>query len=645
MRASDRPPFKAVTTEHKLIQQQRWAMLSIFIATFALISAAYLPTLSFPYVSDDGGFIEHNIKLQTLPTAELWRLFVEPFNEALEFLPLRELSFWVDVRLFGLDPSASRVHNLLLHLAVLPLLFLVTAELWRTFLTGRQDDAPLAAAVVVALFALHPALVESVAWISGRKYLLANLFSALALWLALRARSASGLSHRTALLTLVAFCCVMLSKSSYVALAPVIAILWIVHARTLASRSAHYRVAAWSFVLGAAAAGLLAAFMAVVVSGSHDSVVHARPIGPAGSLAALGWLLRLALAFEPRHFFYPVVDGADYWIMIAVGGGMVALTALATWHLVHQRSIHGPLILMFALLCLPYLSILPFVSPSVVQDRYVSLAIWPLIMGAVAATWSLRGRYRYFILAVLALTWGHQTLTRAPDWRSLDTLIDSDLRAFPGYFMPIQYRITTTLLPQARFSEAADLAKGIELPEARRMTEALIRATYRLDLARHDGNPEPAMAALWHEGEAITKFPDDAASHGPLILARLKSRAYLVDNWKQLADRFGDSGIVRYNTGLWFLKQGLADEAEIQFRAALDLEDLPAEYRGMTFRNLGLALLYLDKLEASERVLRSGLNQPNPDLRAHCALARVYEKMNRPEDQQAAKSVCMQVGN
>jgi hypothetical protein len=84
--------------------------------------------------------------------------------------PLTWLSHMTDVSLFELNPAGHHATNLLLHTANTLLLFLVlrslTRDLWRS-------------AGVAALFAVHPAHVESVAWVAERKDLLCAAF-----WLA-----------------------------------------------------------------------------------------------------------------------------------------------------------------------------------------------------------------------------------------------------------------------------------------------------------------------------------------------------------------------------------------------------------------------------------------------------------------------------
>ena len=78
--------------------------------------------------------------------------------------PLTWVSHMTDVEFFGLDAGRHHLVNLALHLANSLLLFVFLRM--ATGMTG-------AGFVVAALFAVHPLHVESVAWISERKGLLA----------------------------------------------------------------------------------------------------------------------------------------------------------------------------------------------------------------------------------------------------------------------------------------------------------------------------------------------------------------------------------------------------------------------------------------------------------------------------------------
>jgi len=101
--------------------------------------------------------------------------------------PVTTLTYLLDVTLFGRDPTGPHIINLLWHIANSVLLFLVMREMtgahWRSL-------------VVAALFALHPAHVESVAWLSERKDVVSMFFGLLALWAYARYASGSRMRAR-----------------------------------------------------------------------------------------------------------------------------------------------------------------------------------------------------------------------------------------------------------------------------------------------------------------------------------------------------------------------------------------------------------------------------------------------------------------
>jgi Flp pilus assembly protein TadD len=81
--------------------------------------------------------------------------------------PLTWLSHMADVSLFGRNPAGHHATNLLLHTVATLLVFLVFRGL-----TGRVERSGW----VAALFAIHPAHVESVAWVAERKDVLSAVF-------------------------------------------------------------------------------------------------------------------------------------------------------------------------------------------------------------------------------------------------------------------------------------------------------------------------------------------------------------------------------------------------------------------------------------------------------------------------------------
>ena len=91
--------------------------------------------------------------------------------------PLTWLSHALDVQLFGLKPGFHHATNIIFHIINSILAFVVfrrfTGDFWKS-------------AIIAALFALHPAHVESVAWISERKDVLSTFFWLLSMWIYVR---------------------------------------------------------------------------------------------------------------------------------------------------------------------------------------------------------------------------------------------------------------------------------------------------------------------------------------------------------------------------------------------------------------------------------------------------------------------------
>jgi hypothetical protein len=97
------------------------------------------------------------------------------FEKAREYLPIRDASYLLDRVIWrGLDSGGFHLTNLLIHVAAGLLLMRLA------FALGASFEAAVLASVV---FLLHPMQTESVAWVSGRKDLLAALFAFVS-WLA-----------------------------------------------------------------------------------------------------------------------------------------------------------------------------------------------------------------------------------------------------------------------------------------------------------------------------------------------------------------------------------------------------------------------------------------------------------------------------
>ncbi len=138
--------------------------LLLVIATLA----AYWPVQGYGFVNyDDLDYVVDNEHIHAGITwaGIQWALTT---GHAANWHPLTWLSHMLDCQLFGPDsPGRHHLTNLALH---------VINALLLLFLLQRMTGAFWRAAVVAAVFALHPLHVESVAWISERKDVLSSTF-------------------------------------------------------------------------------------------------------------------------------------------------------------------------------------------------------------------------------------------------------------------------------------------------------------------------------------------------------------------------------------------------------------------------------------------------------------------------------------
>ncbi|MEJ2431379.1 MAG: hypothetical protein P8075_21060 [Deltaproteobacteria bacterium] len=123
---------------------------------------AYVPAMQGGFIWDDDSYVTENQTLRSLEGLE--KIWVQP-NSTPQYYPLVFSSFWLEYKLWGLNPTGYHLVNILLH-ALSALL------LYRLLVYLNVPGAWLAAAV----FALHPVHVESVAWVAERKNVLSGFF-------------------------------------------------------------------------------------------------------------------------------------------------------------------------------------------------------------------------------------------------------------------------------------------------------------------------------------------------------------------------------------------------------------------------------------------------------------------------------------
>jgi tetratricopeptide (TPR) repeat protein len=138
----------------------QWTRARLFGALLVLVTVpVYLPAMAGPFVFDDPLWTTQIAELHK-NLSGLWTLWTQP-SVLQQYFPLTATSFWLDYHLWNFWTPGYHLENVLLHCA--------SAFLFWKILERLEVPCAWLAALI---FALHPSMVESAAWISERKNVL-----------------------------------------------------------------------------------------------------------------------------------------------------------------------------------------------------------------------------------------------------------------------------------------------------------------------------------------------------------------------------------------------------------------------------------------------------------------------------------------
>ena len=184
-------------------------------ALLALALIVYYPAIWGGFVWDDDMLLTNNPNIRTV--AGLIRTWTDPTANT-DYYPLTHSSWWLEYRIWGLNPFVFHLDNVLLHAATGIVFWLILRSL---MIPGAWAAA--------AVFLVHPLHVESVAWVAERKNVLSGLFCLLAVWSFLRFaldESAPAVRRRVFYgLSLLLFVSALLAKPMTMAAAAVLPLL------------------------------------------------------------------------------------------------------------------------------------------------------------------------------------------------------------------------------------------------------------------------------------------------------------------------------------------------------------------------------------------------------------------------------------
>ena len=308
-----------------------WKVLG-FVIVGALALLAGCHTLDGELVSDDFVLMEaaENVGIVRMFTAN-W--LGERDNGGF-YRPMVLASWKLDHLIHGRNPWGYHLTNLLLHLAVSLMVFL---------LLSRFCESAWIPTAGAALFAVHPVHVEAVAWISGRTDLVAALFYLLSMLLFLKASRDESRSTMVPIAAFVFGVCSMLSKE----IAYTLPFTLLAMKQMPVSDNGFSRVSRrTTFPYFLALAAILGIRLLVLgqILGGYGAAKHTRFDGVILNYLTfyLKWLL------EP--FSLPAQAGDPVWLVLILSGLLLSLAALTS-------RVYRPGIIWFWITMLPVLNI------------------------------------------------------------------------------------------------------------------------------------------------------------------------------------------------------------------------------------------------------------------------------------------------
>lgn len=414
-------------------------------ATFAVFTITalivYGPALRGPFVSDDLHYVATNPYVHALSAESLRQIF-DPSGPAsifvVNYTPVHLLLHAIAWSLFGPQVLGHHVLNVVLHAAGATLLALV----FRASGLGR-----LACLAGGAIFLLHPANVEAVAWISQLKST-----SCLALSLAALLVFPSSPALATPLFFLA-----LLAKPTASFLLPVVTtLIWV----RLWRERPPIRHLIW---LGVWTAGFLILAVAQVVVNRRSGTPELLP--PADDLArllsvaaiALRYVVMSATSLGVSTFHEPerALGFSSPWALAALPV-LALLAARAAWSALRRREEAVYWVWAAAALA-PVSQIFPFLYP--MADRYLYF-IFPGLLGAAllvlrdAFPAERARRTGLVIAAAMCVVFAIRSHARAAIWANPSLILADAARNYPE-------GVSANLLRAKRAGQEGDVERAV----------------------------------------------------------------------------------------------------------------------------------------------------------------------------------------
>jgi tetratricopeptide (TPR) repeat protein len=570
---------------------------------------AYFPALNGGFVFDDDSILTNNILIKD--PSGLYKFWIT--SNQVDYWPVTMSSFWIEWRLWGMNPRGYHLANLTLHIIAALILWVI---LRRLHITGAYWAA--------LLFALHPVNVQSVAWIAEQKNTLSMLFFLASVYCFLRTSwleranledllrpsppSFSFSGGRWYWLSFAFFLLAMLSKGS-VAILPLVLLGLIAWRRRL-------RIV--DFIQNAPFFGVALAFTIININfQSHGLSAPIRTADVSERLLGAGaiicfYLGKLLLPIN-LLFFYPLwhirANEIRWWLPLLT---VLGLTGLLLWKArteatkrrkqeeteVHPKALWRSALFAWGYFCVMLIPVMGFTDIyfmrfSLVADHYQYLAMIGVVVFFTASycdrvDGSSNG-FKFVLAAGLVCLLIAGTWRRTQIYRDAETLYRTTLQRNPECWP------ADNNLGVIDFESSRPAAAFAHFTEALRLNPNSADAHYNIGRLLMQ-KPNGSALALLHFAHTIELSPFDGDAHYWLAY-----NLYDLHRDDEAIEQYEDA--IRFNT----------------------------TYRVAALTNLGIALANAGRMTEALPYLKEAVGL-NPSLAsAQLGLSYALSKLNRSQ--------------
>ncbi len=622
------------------------AVVCIALAMVTLLAYRGVRNNGFLIYDDDVYVLENPPVHQGLTVQSIAWAFTT-FDQS-NWHPLTWISHMVDWKRYGNNPIGHHETNVHLHAANAILLFLLL--LYMTGYLGRS-------AMVAFLFALHPAHVESVAWIAERKDVLSTLF-----WFATLLAYAWYVrkpSWKRYLWVICGFACALMSKPMAVTLPFTLLLfdIWPLCRITFAPETrAKWLASFWKlcvekwllFIMA-----VLSSIITFIAQSAGGSVIELQALTlweRIGNASISYWSYVRIMLWPDQLRVYYYYDFNNISVIAAVLSvlALVLVTAVC-WHVRKARPYCLVGWLWFLGTLAPVIGIVQ-VGEQAMAERYtyvplvgLFIAVVWLVSDAVAKSPAIRVATQLLAVVILVAC-AVKTDAQVKVWKNTVTLFSHVLEVDPRGEFP-NTTLGAAYLREGKLAEAEDyfersLAYNPNWPVTLTYSATCLMKTHdprnlplakqRLDqallIAPGDTDALTDMA-LWFN---LTGSPKDGEIYGRMVLAAhpdvITARLYLADalqsqnklddaaqEYRQVLAMDPDNYNVHNSLGNVYDGQGLPQEAIKEFR--LSLASKPDQ--AIAHSKIGRILLETHQFPEAVEELSQALRLDPADAHAH----------------------------